>query len=139
MQAAPIAPAAPASVEPVLRWRPALLGAVAATVAVAGCATTSQPAQTTTPADTSAPPASTTPASTTPPTQPPVDAAAVKRDAFRTCSASTPSELQARYNVASSDPVLIADAYARSFPTPERVPRAEGCYNAINQQLGNGP
>jgi hypothetical protein len=118
--------------------RSALCGLVAATLAIAGCATTSQPAQPTTPADTSPPPASTTPASTSPPA-PAVDAGALKREAERTCSDSTPDELRSRYKAPTSNPVDIADAYARTFPPPERVPVAEGCYAALNQQLGTGP
>lgn len=110
-------------------------GAVTAALVLAGCATTTQPAQTTTPAQTSAPPASTTPANPAPPSTP-VDAGALKREAFRTCSGSTPDELRSQYNAATSNPVDIADAYARTFPPPQRVPVAEGCYNAITQQLG---
>jgi len=118
--------------------RSALCGLVAGTLALAGCATTTQPAQPTTPADTTAPPASTTPASTSPPATP-VDAGALKREAERTCSGSTPDELRSQYNAPTSNPVDIADAYARAFPPPERVPRAEGCYQALLQQAGTGP
>jgi len=110
------------------------LGASAA-LAVAGCATTAQPAQTTTPAGTTPPPASTTPASTTP-SPPPIDTGALKREAFKTCSQSTPDDLRARYNSPTSNPVDIADAYARTFASPQRVAVAEGCFQAITQQTG---
>jgi hypothetical protein len=117
--------------------RSAICGLVAGALALAGCATTSQPAEPTTPADTSAPPASTTPASTSPPATP-VDAGALKHEAQRKCSESTPDELQSQYHAPTSNPVDIADAYARTFPPPERVPVAEGCYAALTQQLGTG-
>ena len=105
-----------------------------AAVVLAGCGTTTQtapPGGSTIPADTiPATQASTTPGA------PPVDPATIKREAFKTCSQTPPDELQSRYNAPSSNPVDIADAYARTFPTSERVPVAEGCYEAIVQQLG---
>lgn len=110
---------------------------LAGVVALAGCATTRtttqqagpQPTEQTAPAQTAT--TDTTPTTTS--TQPdvPNDPRALTRQGLKTCGGIPVDELRQRYSAPSSDPVDVADAYARQYPTYARVPLAEGCYQGI--------
>lgn len=107
-----------------------LLCVTVAAAAIAGCGTAVPQTIPAGPTDTTASAPQTTTAPQ-PPQDVPHDPHALSQQGFKICQGVPADELRQRFSASSSDPVDIADAYARGFPTWARVPLAEGCYRGI--------